>query len=101
MPGWKSDSQNSSRNGPSPHTFAAKLGIGVIVGQATGLNERDDRLDEKPPRASLAIANRQPGLGGQDSPVVVHAEEQRRIGYRRALDRLIKDSGRARFCQEA
>jgi hypothetical protein len=42
---------------PSPHAFAAKLGVGVVVAQAPRLHERDNGLDEKASAASLAVAN--------------------------------------------
>jgi hypothetical protein len=42
---------------PSPHAFAAKFGIGVVVAEAPRLHERDDGLDEEAATAALAVAD--------------------------------------------
>ncbi len=83
----------------SPHAFATKLGIGVVVAQAPRLHERDDGLDEKTPAAALAVANGEARFGGLDPPVVVHAKKKSGID-RRGLDGLAQDGGCAGLGQQ-
>ena len=82
-----------------PHAFAAKLGVGVVVAQASRLNERDHGLDEKAPAAALAVANGEARFRGLEPSVVVHAEEKRGID-RPGLDGLAQDRGCAGFGQQ-
>jgi len=60
-----------------PHALAAQFGIGVVVGHAPRLHQREHGLDEKPAAAPLPIDDGEPGLGGPKAPVIVHAEEKR------------------------
>jgi len=84
---------------PSPHAFAAKLGVGVVVTQAARLDERHDGLDEKAPAAALAVADGEAGFRGLEPPVVIHAEEKRGID-RPGLDGLAQDGRCSGFGQQ-
>ncbi len=84
---------------PSPHAFAAKLGVGVFIAQAPRLHERDDGLDEKASAAALAVADRKACFGGLEPPMVIHAQEKRGID-RPGLNGFAQDRRRAGFGQE-
>jgi riboflavin biosynthesis pyrimidine reductase len=83
----------------SPHAFATKLGIGVVVAQAPRLHERDNGLDEKSPAAALAVPNGEARFRGLEPPMVVHAKKKSGIDGR-GLNGLAQDRSCAGFGQQ-